>query len=40
MAKQIRTVLQRSKATILGDVVGVAALAVLLYVGLVLPDLF
>lgn len=40
MAKEIKSVLVRSQSTILGDAIGVAALAVLLYVGLVLPSLF
>jgi len=39
MAKEIRTVLTRSRDTILSDAIGVAALMILLIVGLALPGL-
>ena len=39
MAEEIKTVLTRSRDTILADAVGVAALMVLLIVGLALPGL-
>lgn len=39
MAHQIRSVIARSRDTLLGDAVGVAALMVMLIVGLSLPGL-
>lgn len=39
MAEEIKSVFARSRATILADALGVAALMVLLIVGLALPGL-
>lgn len=39
MAKEIRSVIERSRDTILADALGVAALVVILMGGLVLPGL-
>lgn len=39
MAKDIKTVLSRSTDTLVADVLGVAALVVILYGGLSLPSL-
>ncbi|WP_333712892.1 hypothetical protein [Yoonia sp.] len=40
MAEEIKSVLTRSRETIVADALGVAALMVLLIVGLALPGLF
>ena len=40
MAQQIKSVIERSRDTIFADALGVAALMVLLIVGLALPGLF
>ncbi|MFU8825234.1 hypothetical protein [Yoonia sp.] len=37
MAKEIKTILIRSRHTLVGDALGVIALMVLLFVGLALP---
>ena len=39
MAEEIKSVIQRSRDTLLADAVGVAALMVILIVGLALPGL-
>lgn len=39
MAKEITTILIRSRHTLVGDALGVIALVVLLYAGLALPGL-
>lgn len=39
MAQEIKTVLQRSRDTIVGDALGVVALMIILFVGLALPGL-
>ena len=39
MAEEIKTVIQRSRDTILADALGVVALMVMLFVGLALPGL-
>ena len=39
MAEEIKTVIQRSRDTIVGDALGVVALMVMLFVGLALPGL-
>ncbi|WP_458790501.1 hypothetical protein [Yoonia sp. MH D7] len=39
MAKEIKTVIYRSRDTILGDALGAAALLVMLFVGLSLPGM-
>jgi len=39
MAREIRTMIHRSRETILADVMGVAALMVILFGGLSLPSL-
>jgi hypothetical protein len=40
MAEEIKSVLTRSRETIVADAIGVVALMVLLIVGLALPGLF
>ncbi len=39
MAQEIKSVIDRSRDTILADALGVAALVVMLFVGLALPGL-
>ncbi|PUB12795.1 hypothetical protein [Yoonia sediminilitoris] len=39
MAQEIKTVFTRSRDTILADALGVAALMIMLFVGLALPSL-
>ena len=39
MAKQIKTAIDRSSDTILADAIGLAALVVMLFVGLSLPGM-
>jgi len=40
MARDIRTAIEKSRTTLLGDAVGAVCLVVTLYVGLSLPQLF
>ena len=40
MAKEIKSVITRSSDTIIADAIGMAALVVMLFAGLSLPNLF